>query len=288
MTTIDLPPGKAHPHVTHIRTATAPGSPDRLNEDFAAVTETAAVLLDGAGGPVSLNNGCSHGTTWFVRRLGAHLLHTMLTTAEDLPDLLTHAITDVGAAHPACDLRHHGTPSTTVVLLRRADPDIWEYLVLSDSTLVLVTNQGVQTISDKRIDDVAIVEKQRMESHPLGSDEHYQARLAKVNRERDWRNRDGGYWTAASDPGVTAHAITGTVHHLQRAVLFTDGAERWMHFTNRTIQELLTSLDEQGPASILTQVRAHEDADPKGRILPRAKHHDDATIVDIHLQGDFQ
>lgn len=274
--------------MTHIRTSTAPGSPDRLNEDFAAVTDTAAVLLDGAGGPVSLDSGCSHGTPWFVRRLGAYLLHTMLTTAEELPDLLAQAITDVGAVHPTCDLRHHGTPSTTVVLLRRIDPIIWEYLVLSDSTLVLVTDQGVQTISDKRIDDVAIAEKQRMESHPLGSDEHYQARLAKVSRERDWRNREGGHWTAASDPGVAAHAITGTVHHLQRAVLLTDGAERWMHFTNRTIHALLTALDEQGPATIITQVRSHEDADPKGRILPRAKHRDDATIVDIHLPGDSQ
>nr|WP_087099590.1 protein phosphatase 2C domain-containing protein [Nocardiopsis sp. JB363] len=271
--------------MTHIRTATTPGSPTRLNEDFTAVTDTAAVLLDGAGGPASLNSGCSHGTPWFVRRLGAHLLHSMLTSDQKLPDLLAQAITDVAAAHTGCDLRHHGTPSTTVVLLRRAAPGIWEYLVLSDSTLVLVTDQAVQTISDKRIDDVATVEKQRMESHPLGSKEHHRARLAKVNRERDWRNREGGHWTAASDSDVAAHAITGTVDHLQRAVLLTDGAERWMHFTDRTIKELLAALDEQGPAAIIAQVRAHEDADPKGQTLPRAKHRDDATIVDIHLQG---
>jgi hypothetical protein len=54
--------------------ATAPVSPQVENEDFAAVTPSAAVLLDGAGTPAGLETGCVHGIAWYARTLGTVLL----------------------------------------------------------------------------------------------------------------------------------------------------------------------------------------------------------------------
>jgi hypothetical protein len=271
--------------MTCIRTATSAGSASRPNEDHLCVSPTAMVLLDGAGGPAEMDNGCDHGTSWYVHRLGAELHHRMATRPDTpLAALLGEAITAVAHAHPECDLSHPGTPSSTVIALRHTAHTGWEYLVLSDSTLLLRHRTGdVTALSDKRIDTVAETEKALMEEHPLGSPEHQRARVAKVTKERKWRNTDGGHWVAAADPAVAAQALTGTTGDLGRAVLMSDGAERWMTFTGRTHDKMLTALDAEGPAEIIAQVRDMEAEDPTGKRLPRAKATDDATIIDVHL-----
>jgi hypothetical protein len=63
---------------------TLPGSEDRANEDFVGAFPDCAVLLDGAGGPSELPNGCIHGTAWYVRQLGARCLAGM-EISEDRP-----------------------------------------------------------------------------------------------------------------------------------------------------------------------------------------------------------
>ncbi len=116
--------------------ATEAASADRPNEDFAAVTASAAVLLDGVSAPTDIENGCSHGVAWHVRRLGALLL-AGIDAGLYLRDALAEAITTVSASHEGtCDLGNRETPSATVVAVR-VDGDELEYLVLSDSVLLV-------------------------------------------------------------------------------------------------------------------------------------------------------
>ncbi|PYC76116.1 integrase, partial [Streptomyces tateyamensis] len=91
--------------------------PGRTGEDFAAATSEALVLLAGAGGPPGLASGCRHGTAWYVRRLGVHLL-SRLTDRPDrsIAECLADAIAETAALHGArCDLAHPNTPAATVV-----------------------------------------------------------------------------------------------------------------------------------------------------------------------------
>jgi hypothetical protein len=96
---------------------TAPGTPDRSNDDFVAATTDAAVLLDGVGTPAGSASGCLHGVAWFVRQLGTALL-TRLTSTDKahLASCLAEAIAHVRALHQGtCDVSHPGTPSATVL-----------------------------------------------------------------------------------------------------------------------------------------------------------------------------
>lgn len=86
--------------------ATQPGSATRPNEDYAAASPTAAVLLDGLTAPPELGTGCVHGTPWYVRQLGTRMLHATSTNTEvPLAELVAITIGDVAMAHsPTCDL----------------------------------------------------------------------------------------------------------------------------------------------------------------------------------------
>ncbi|MFL1379557.1 hypothetical protein [Nocardiopsis protaetiae] len=98
--------------------ATAPGRADHPNEDFAAVTDHCAVLLDGVSGPPDGDDGCIHGVARHVRRLGGLLLAGM-DAGLPLRTALSEAIAATAALHTdTCDLTHRDTPSATVVAVR--------------------------------------------------------------------------------------------------------------------------------------------------------------------------
>ena len=111
-------------------------SPDAVsNEDFIAATTSVVVVVDGASVPPGLSTGCVHGTAWFVRRLGVQLLALLTTEANHSPaDSLAQAISQVATLHAdTCDLRHPGSPSATVAILREQSETL-DYLVLGDTT----------------------------------------------------------------------------------------------------------------------------------------------------------
>lgn len=266
-----------------VQLATIPGRHDRPNEDFPAALPDCAVLLDGAGGPAEMPTGCVHGTDWYVRQLGTRLLDGMGRQPEKaLADLLADGISAVAARHAGtCDLSDPGTPSTTVVMAR-LHPDAVEYLVLGDSTL-LVDRDGREpvVITDQRIEEVAVAEQEAMKALPTGTAEHFAARVRFVGRQRELRNRPGGYWITSTDPAAAAEAFTGTVPvgGPRTVALLTDGATRFIEFSLGSWRDLLEVLDREGIAAVFGRIRDAEAGDPDGVRWPRAKRHDDAAIV---------
>jgi hypothetical protein len=266
---------------------TEPGAKDLANEDWAGVTPDLAVVLDGLSAPEGTGTGCRHGTPWYVAQLGQRLLTLASDPARTLVYALAEAIRQVADLHPECDLTHPGTPSATLVLLRtigeRAD-----YLVLADAVMLLDTSEGLQAVTDDRVNHLATKERAAASRLPTGSARHLRRRVQLTTALRRARNRPGGYWVAAADPLAATQAVTGSLARkdLHRAVLVSDGASRLVNvFGLATWSELLTLLDESGPGELVRRVRAAEAADPQGRRWPRTKGSDDATAIYLVLDG---
>ena len=270
----------------HAAIATQASSPDAENEDWAGVLAPGlAVVLDGLSAPDGTGTGCRHGTPWFVSQLGPRVLAQAADPARSLVDALAEAIQQVASLHPGCDLTHPGTPFATMVLLRARDEGA-DYLALADAVLVLDTADGLQVVSDERVNQLAGKEREAANRVPTGSALKLRRRAQLTRALRRARNRPGGYWVAAADPQAASQALTGSLSSktLRRAVLLSDGASRLVNpFGLATWEELLALLDANGPEELLRQVRAAEAVDPEGRQWPRTKRGDDATAVYLVL-----
>ncbi|MFJ3960046.1 hypothetical protein [Streptomyces sp. NPDC090036] len=252
--------------------ASAPGHPERPNEDWVSAAIPASgggvlVVLDGVTPPAG-DDGCAHGVPWFAARLGGRLTE-LSGSRRDMPldQVLAESVRATADAHRGtCDLSHVRTPQATVVVVRW-DAQYVEHLVLSDSVLLLETPAGgVTAVLDDRLD--------RVPREVLGS----------VAATDALRNAEGGFFTAAADPAVAARAVTGrTPRGRVRAVAaLTDGASRWTDtFGQGDWAACLAVLREEGAHGLIGRVRAVE-SDP-ARPSARYKRHDDASAVYAEL-----
>ncbi|MCF2125690.1 protein phosphatase 2C domain-containing protein [Strepomyces sp. STD 3.1] len=255
-----------------------PGLADHPNEDFASVGLPASgqggslVVLDGVT-PPRTGTGCLHSVPWFTAHLGGAL--TELTVSlPDVPlvDALARAIARTAAAHAeTCDLSHPRTPQATVVLARWSPAEV-EYLVLSDSALLVEAPDGaVSAVLDDRLS--------RLPRSALATDAMVDANL---------RNKEGGFYTAAADPAVAARAVTGVLPRggVRTLAALTDGAGRWVEkFREGDWTDCLTLLRKRGAQALVDRVRELERTDAAGTRahLGRSKTHDDATVVYAEL-----
>jgi hypothetical protein len=250
-----------------------PGEPGRPNEDFAAVGLPASgqggslVVLDGVTPPQG-EDGCLHSVPWFCAHLGGALTELSVSRRDlTLTEILSRSIARTAGTHVStCDLSHPRTPQATVVLARWSD-ELVEYLVLSDSALLVESPAGVVTaLLDERLSRVP------------------RASLATAAvADATVRNKEGGFFTAAADPSVAARAVTGTLPRTDVRALtaLTDGATRWVEkFAEGDWAALFTLVRKEGGRSLVDRVRGLERADAQERLrLGRSKTHDDATVV---------
>jgi hypothetical protein len=234
-------------------------SPDaKRNEDLVVTGPDFAVVLDGATKAPGVETGCIHDVPWLVTRLGAELARLLLTESESLPDTLRRAIEGVMAQHAdTCDLANPDSPASTVAMLRERDDSI-DYLVLSDSPIVLRGTDGsIEVIHDNRNDFLP----------------GYTVEIV-----RQVRNAPGGFWVASNKPEAAYEALANSVtrDRLDCAGLFTDGASRLAERHGLRWAGLIELLDQHGPAGVIDRVR-HEDQQIAGSTP--GKVHDDATAV---------
>ncbi|MCX4964801.1 protein phosphatase 2C domain-containing protein [Streptomyces sp. NBC_00654] len=259
-----------------IELASAPGSPERPNEDWASTALPASgqggslVLLDGVTPPRG-DDGCVHSVPWFTARLGGSLAELSGSRRDlTLTEILSESIRRTADAHRAtCDLSHVRTPQATVVLARWDEHRV-EYLVLSDSALLLEAPDGtVRPVLDDRLDRL-----------PPG------ALASEAISDAQFRNQEGGFFTAAADPRVASRAVTGETPRAEVRTLaaLTDGAGRWTEtFHEGDWTAALGLLRKVGPQGLIDRVRDLEDADTDRTYLRRSKTHDDATAVYVEF-----
>ncbi|MFE1752167.1 hypothetical protein ACFW88_16785 [Streptomyces anandii] len=250
-----------------------PGHEDRPNEDFASVGVPAfgqggcLVVLDGVT-PPRTGTGCLHSVPWFTARLGGALTELTVSCPDlTLPEILARAISGTAEAHKiTCDLSHPRTPQATVVLARWSAGTL-DYLVLSDSVLLLESPAGeVTAVLDDRL--------ARLPRASLATDALIDAEI---------RNKEGGFFTAAADPSVAGRAVTGSVPRsgVRALAALTDGAARWVEkFHEGDWTQCVGLLRKEGARALVNRVRSLETADEEERTyLRRSKTHDDATAV---------
>jgi hypothetical protein len=146
-----------------------------------------------------------------------------------------------------------------------------EYLVLSDSALLLESEDGTVTaVLDDRL--------ARLPRSALATDALIDSTL---------RNMEGGFFTAAADPSVAARAVTGALPRssVRSLAALTDGAARWVEkFREGDWTDCLTLVRKDGAGALVARVRELESADAERRMyLGRSKTHDDATVVYAEL-----
>ncbi|WP_329122768.1 protein phosphatase 2C domain-containing protein [Streptomyces sp. NBC_01465] len=258
-----------------IEVTTVPGDPVRPNEDWSGTVLPASggggalVVLDGVTPPVG-DDGCVHGVPWFTARLGGAMVELSGSRRDmTLPEILAEAIRRTADTHAGtCDLSHPRTPQATVVAARWDAGDL-EYLVLSDSVLLVEDAEGgVRAVLDDRLDRVP------------------RELLATEASADSVRNQEGGFFTAAVDPEVAGRAVAGRVPvgDVRALAALTDGASRWVEkFGEGDWADCFGVLRKEGPQGLVDRVRALEDGDVERRYLRRSKTHDDATAVLVEL-----
>ncbi|MGW7355854.1 hypothetical protein ACWGI0_04030 [Streptomyces sp. NPDC054802] len=260
-----------------IELAASPGSPERPNEDWVSVALPASgqggtlVALDGVT-PPSGDVGCVHGVPWFTARLGGALVELSGSRRDlALRDVLAESIRRTADSHrQTCDLSHVRTPQATVVLARwgAADEDV-EYLVLSDSTLLLESPDGtVRPVLDDRLDRVP---REALLTHATAD---------------ALRNAEGGFFTAAADPSVAGRAVAGSVPRggVRSLTALTDGASRWVDmFAEGDWAACVALLRKEGAQGLIDRVRELEAAAQARTAVVRWKLHDDASAVFAEL-----
>jgi hypothetical protein len=262
------------------------------NEDSVYVSPAGVVVLDGLSAPKDLPMGCIHGTPWFVRQLGTRLINLIGDDRVPLREALRSAISEVNGLHRnTCSLDQEAVPASTVVMIRERG-DLLDYLVLSDNSLVLdLGPDGIETIVDKRVEEVAAKEMQAALKGPTGTPDHAARVSQLVTVQRRLRNKPGGYWVAATDPAAADEAITGSVNldRVEQAALLTDGASRLVDsFSTLAWAELLEVLRIEGPAALIARTRKTELTDPRGERWPRFKLSDDATAAYARWERDVR
>lgn len=265
-------------HAT-LATQAAPG---HVNEDFAAASDSVAVLLDGATIPGAAATACNHSTAWFTRQLGVRIFQSLTFDPDrSITDCVAEAIKTFAEYHgETCDISHTCHPSATVVALRERTGAI-EYFVLGDSTLVLDTRARSIVITDRRLERVQPALRERVRTTQRETPEYAAARLALLEAERSARNTADGYWIASADPSAAYHAVTGLLARgeLHRALLLSDGASVIVdRFELLSWDDMLDLAEHHGPHEVIRHVRDAE-AGPAGLAHPRSKLHDDATVL---------
>lgn len=255
----------------------------RTSEDFVVATPEAFVLTDGSSSPAGMESGCEHGTAWYARRLGVHLLARLV----DRPDrtvaqCLSDAIAETASLHGArCDLGHPNTPAAMVVAAR-CHGSALQYLVLGDSLLVLDRGGTYAVIGDNQPFPAGDRLRRLLHASVPGTPERQALHMRYALAVRAARNTEHGPWIAAALPKAAERAETGAVplRELRGAAALTDGAARYVErYDQGGWPDAMRLMAAAGPSELIRRVRQLEAGDPDCTRWPRGKRSDDATAL---------
>ena len=262
--------------ITHAQLPPRAESADRV-----FTTPRAAVVLDGA---TAFTPSAVSAAT-YADVLGRRLTHLLRSeSSADLAGCLSASIEYTVAELDVCA---GGAASSTVSVVRETEHTV-DVLVLGDSPVVVHTTEKTHILVDDRLDRLELPEeatyRERL-AQGTGFDDKHVALLTQLQeRQTTHRNVPGGYWIAATDASAAERALWKSFDkNITRwAVICTDGAydplqflalDDWSSLVGRTAGELQNLL-----------CRCYiweEDIDSGGRLYPRAKKHDDKTLVVI-------
>jgi hypothetical protein len=250
--------------------------------DKVILTPNAAILLDGASAFEPVDVAPDTYAETLAKRIAIGLFHT---ADIPIPDIVAAAISETT---DKLSLRPGTSPSSTVSILRvRADKA--DLYVLGDSPIHYGTRDSSSVLTDDRLDRIATLDRDRYTSRLRAGhgydDQHRAALVALQQAQREARNQPGGYWIAETDPDAAHHGITRTLtpDAITWAVLATDGAADFIdHSSDDADWSAIAQYEPVQLFQLLTRIHEWESTtDPDGRIQPRAKRHDDKSLVTV-------
>lgn len=256
----------------------------RPSEDVVVTLPNAVVLLDGA---TSIRPGLPGGG-WYASRLAGHLAGRLTGYPDmDLADLLAASIQAVAREN---SLVPGESPSSTVAMVRW-DDDVVDGLVLADSPVVAVADDGLRVLADERLATLprrGPGYRARLRGGGGYGAEHLTALRAAASSVSGQRNTEGGFWVAEADPDAAYQAVRARWPRaeIEAVLLASDGVScavddygilDWPGLVDLAIA--------RGPRAVLDAVRAAEESDPDGSRWPRAKPHDDQALVVVELRS---
>lgn len=143
-------------------------------------------------------------------------------------------------------------------------------------------------ITDDRMDALDLeprrAYRERLSAGGGYDDRHREILRSLQTEQAALRNRKGGYWIAEASEEAAQHALI----ELRRAdevpwlVLATDGAYDPMRHLGLSDWPQVCAMDDDELHGLLVQCQAWEsEVDPSGEALPRAKRHDDKSLVAV-------
>lgn len=246
-------------------------------DDRAFVTSNAVIVLDGA----SAFSARDVPASVYAQHLGSTMAALVDGTDEALTVLLAEAIkttaVDLGLTPGG------RAPSSTVAVVRRREDASVDVLVLGDSQVVIPG----EILRDDRLAPLATEQRtayrERLASGHGYDDEHRHLLAALQAEQLRHRNKPGGYWIAEADPVAAEHALTRHLppDEVPWCVLATDGAYKPMEHLGLDDWSAVAAANTDDLAATLRRCQDWESADERGRQLPRAKRHDDKTLVTV-------
>lgn len=262
------------------------GGPVDTNADAVGLSRNAVIVLDGATALEPVPVTPSVYADVLSRRIAVELYDDPV---RPIPDAVASAIIHTARR---LDLQPGASPSSTVTVLRTTD-DVVDLYVLGDSPIHYGTATTHEVLGDDRLAAVAQPQHaryvERLRAGHGYDDTHRSALVALQRAQRAARNQPGGYWIAEADPDAAYHGITRTIPHdrLTWAVLATDGAADLIDHLGHS-WPAIAGFDRDQLNGLLDDIHRWEtDTDPNGRDLPRAKRHDDKTVVTLTCPDSF-
>jgi hypothetical protein len=247
---------------------------DGVNEDAIAGDDRIAVVVDGAGLPMSYRAGCSHSVAWYSHALADAFAAALADPKLDIRMALANALAAVAASHAEeCDLAA-GSPSGTVAGLRVLR-DTAECLVLCDAGCVVVPRGGepYEITDDRIVTSMAAY---------VANDPRPNSRELRREAGKACRNRPGGYWVAESDPRAAEFAVTGNfpVAEIEGLVLVSDGAARgYRDLGAHTVGDFGRRALRGEHEALIGEIRTLEAAESNPLAAQGEKPHDDISIA---------
>lgn len=272
----------------HIQIITSSKSEEKPNEDNAGSANGLFWLLDGASMPANAHVYEQMDSRGLVEMLSSEISryssfqYRELTLKQILRNALMVAESKYLGAPKSAYM-----PNATCIICRVSN-DLFEYLYVGDSVLMIDTIEGTEIHSDSRLKSVASELRDILRSaskFPDGymGDSYKEAHAKLVEAEQDLLNKENGYWMAAPQSMVADNVIAGKIplSNVKSFALMSDGFTRAVdkYKLFGSYEKMLSKIKCVGVGEILKMVRDVENADPAGKKFRRSSISDDATAI---------
>ncbi len=272
---------------------TAPGNPEKANDDAWMAASTLAAVIDGA---TSLNDPIMPGTSdaaWF-----AHLAAQRLLAHQDggsAQAVLHAAVADLEAAfiehRSRPPVAMHEMPCASLMLIAPAGDAMITALSFGDCSAIVCYEDGAALIigdalAKRAIEANEVAKLAQVAGVDPASTSTRAEFLPSLRESRNRYNRDAGNWILVPEVGCVDHAkvvqFTAPVGTI--ILLASDGFTALISdYGVYDAAGLVRAAKSKGLSSLMTELRDIESEDPSGKQFARYKKSDDATAILVQI-----